>query len=66
MVTVAQPLVFRADCSYPVTGVLTYHEQTDGSVPSLFYTIDFGVGNCCTVMVTVGSRLEEVNLCTAG
>jgi hypothetical protein len=49
-----------------VSGILTYQAQNPGGTPHAVYSIDFGVGDCCTVKVTVGGRNEEMSLCTTG
>lgn len=66
VVTITQALIFQASCNYPVTGILTYQEQSGGGSPRAVYGIDFGAGDCCTVRVSVAGRSEEMSLCTAG
>lgn len=63
--SVTSPLVFVTDCAYPISGALTYQEQSDGPLPAPVYTIDFSQGDCCTARVSVGNRHDDLDLCVS-
>jgi hypothetical protein len=62
-IVIIQPLVIAPGCAYPTSGVLTYQLQTDHATSVT--TVDFTAGDCCTVLVSIGARSEEMSICEA-